>query len=272
MGLDASVTCACFRQGRIVSPFPAHTMIDEDGELALDFPELGHEEDYAQFYEWLATGAVCEHPGMEYATVHISTWGGVHQFQAALEEAGWELYPTLHAYLPEANGGHLPASAASAALVELQNFKESYTTSVPVLVNVETGVLELEEGFYTVSGDYSPGVSGNIVGMDQDGVYVEVSTPPPVRSFRSRHFEQQVVPAQDDRSRARHEIVFRDLESGESCVSPHYVTRPFQPFALRVELRVESRTQRADRFAYILEPLEQILQAARETGNPVRWW
>ena len=108
--------------------------------------------------------------------------------------------------------------------------------------------------------------------MDRDGVYVEVSTPPPARSFRSRHFEQLLIPKQDDRSGARHEIVFRDLESGESCVSPHYVTRPFQPFALRVELRVELRTQRADRFTYILEPLDQILQAARETGNPVRWW
>ncbi len=275
MGLDASVTCACFRQGRIVSPFPAHTMIDDDGELTLDFPELGHEEDYARFHEWLGTGgAVCEHPGMVYLTIRISTWGGVHHFQAALEEAGWDQFPMLHAYLPEANGGQLPASAASAALEELQIFKERYTGSVPVLVNVETGVLEREEGFYTVSGDYSPGTAGNVVGMDREGVYVEVSTPPPARSFRSRHFEQQLVPKREDRSRARYEIVFRDMESGETCVSPHtqYVTRPFHSFPLRVELRVELRTQRADRFTYILEPLEQILQAAHETGNPVRWW
>ncbi len=272
MGLDASVTCACFRQGRIVSPFPAHTMIDEDGELTLDFPKFGHEDEYARFTEWLETEAVCEHPGMEYLTIRISTWGGVHHFQAALEEAGWDLFPTLHAYLPEANGGQLPASAASAALEELQTFKERYISSVPVLVNVETGALEREEGFYSVSGGYSPGASGNIVGMDRDGVYVEVSTPPPARSFRSQHFEQLVVLKQGDRPRDRYEIVFRDMESGESCVSPHHVTRPFHSFALRVELRVELRTQRADRFTYILESLEQILKAARETGNPVRWW
>jgi hypothetical protein len=123
-------------------------MINNDGELTLDFPEWGHEEDFARFHEWLATGAVCEHPNMEYASVRISNWGGVHDFQAALEEAGWELFPTLHAYLPTANGGHLPASAAGAALEELQTFTERYTSSVPVLVNVETGVLERENGFY----------------------------------------------------------------------------------------------------------------------------
>ncbi len=255
MGLDASVTCACFRQGRIISPFPAHTTIDDDGELTLDFPKLGHEEEYARFYEWFDTGEVCEHPGMEYATVRISTWGGVHSFQAALEETGWELFPTLHAYLPEANGGQLPASAASAALHELQTFKERYTGTVPVLVNVETGALEQEHGFARMSGDYSPGRSGYIVAMDRDGVYVEVATPPPLaRSFRSRHFEQLVVLKQEDRPRARYETVFRDLESGESCILPilDTVTRRGHTFALRVELRVELRTQRADRFTYIL--------------------
>lgn len=274
MGLDASVSCACFRQGPHASPFPAHTMIDDEGELALDFPELGHEEDYARFREWLATGAVCEHPDMEYATVRIATWAGVRDFQAALEDTGWELFPTLHAYLPEANGGQLPASAASAALEELETFKERYSSSMPVLVNVETGALEREQGFYTVSGDYHHGTSGWIVGMDRDGVYVDVRTPPPARAFRSQHFEQLLIPAADNPSPTRFEIVLRDVASGERCATPvkQFVTHPARSFGLRVELRVELRTQRADGFTYILEPLEQILQAARETGNPVRWW
>lgn len=274
MGLDASVTCACFRQGRIVSPFPAHTIIDDEGELALDFPALGHEEDYARFYEWLSTGAVCEHPDMEYAKLRIATWGGVRDFQAALEDTGWESFPTLHAYLPEANGGQLPASAASAALEELETFKERYISSVPVLVNVETGALERGGGFYTVSGDYRHGTSGWLVGIDRDGVYVDVCTPPPARAFRSRHFEQLLIPPPENHPRTRFEIVLRDVASGERCATPakQFVTHPSRSFGLRVELRVELRIQRADRFTYILEPLEQILQAARETGNPVRWW
>lgn len=248
-------------------------MIDDDGELTLDFPKLGHEEDYARFNEWMETGAVCEHPGMEYVNIRISNWGGVRYFQAALEEAGWDQFPTLHAYLPEANGGQLPASAASAAMEELQIFKERYTSRVPVLVNVETGALEREEGFYIVSGDYSPGTSGNVVGMDRDGVYVEVRTPPPARSFRSRHFEQLLIPPLENQPRTRFEIVLRDVASGERCATPakQFITHPSRSFGLRVELRVELRTQRADRFTYILEPLEQILQAAHETGNPVRW-
>ena len=272
MGLDASVTCACFRQGRIVSPFPAHTFINDDGELALDFPELGHEDEYARFHEWLGTGAVCEHPGMEYVTLRISTWPGVRHLQSALKEAGWDQFPMLHAYLPIANGGQLPASAASATLEELETFKERYTSSVPVLVNVETGVLEQEEGFYGISGHYVQGVSGYLMGMDREGVYIEDARTLPSHSFRSRHFEQLLVPKQEFGSRARYEIILRDMESGESCVSPDIVTGRAHAVAVRVELRVELRTQRADRFTYILAPWEQILQAARETGNPVRWW
>jgi hypothetical protein len=274
MGLDATVNCACFRQGRIVSPFPAHSIINDDGELAWDFPELGHEADYARFNEWLATEAVCAHPGMKYATLRIATWGGVRHFQAALEEAGWDLFPTLRAYLPDANGGQLPASAASAALEELQIFTERYISSAPVLVNVATGALEREEGFALMSGDYRRGTSGWILAMDQDGVYVDVLTAPPARSFRSRHFEQLLVPASEHPSPTRFEIVLRDVASDERCATParQSVTHPNRSFAIWVELRVELRTERADRLTYILEPLAQILQAARDTCNPVRWW
>jgi hypothetical protein len=112
------------------------------------------------------------------------------------------------------------------------------------------------------------------VGLDLDGVYVDVRTPPPPRAFRSRHFEQLLIPPPENQPGTRFEIVLRDVASGERCATPakQFVTHPSRTFGLRVELRVELRTVRADRCTYILGTLGQILQAARETGNPVRWW
>ena len=274
MGLDAAVSCTCFQRGRIVSPFPDHTIMDEEGWLTLDFPLRGHEDEYDIFEEWLNTGTVCEHPGMKYCNVHLSNWGGYRSFQAALEEAGWKHFPTLHTYLPNLNGGRLPASAAGTALEELKTFTELYTGSVPVLVHAETGALE-EEGEFGIYSDSPQEDFGYVVGMDRDGVYVGVLSQPshisshsPQISFRSRHFEQRVAPNQEDQPWAPYEVVLRDLVTGESCVSPHAVTRVLHSCTLRVE----QRTQRADSYTYILEPLEQVLLAALETGSPVRWY
>ena len=65
----------------------------------------------------------------------------------------------------------------------------------------------------------------------------------------------------------------RHLHAVDASMEEEQVVHLHEPQAdAAVELRVELRTQRADRFTYILEILGQILQAARETGNPVRWW
>jgi hypothetical protein len=268
MGLDAAVPCTCFQQGRIVSPFPDHTIMDEEGQLTLDFPLRGHEEEYDIFEEWLHHGTVCEHPGMKYCKVHLSNWGGVRSFQAALEEAGWDHFPTLRAYLPEHNGGRLPASLAEAALEELKTFRGIYTGTVPVLVNAETGTLEREHGF-AIYGGRSQDHSEYVVGMDRDGVYVGVPSRPPQISFRSQYFEQRLTSQQEDvLLLGTYKVVLRDLVTGETCVSPRAVTKVLKSCTMRVG----RRTQRADRFTSILEPLEQILLAAVETGNPVGWY
>jgi hypothetical protein len=139
VGLDAAVSCTCYREGRAISPFPEHIIVNEDGWVELDWPTRGHEDEHDIFEEWLYSA--CEHPRMDFCQVRISNWGGYRSFQSALEETGWEHFPTLHTYLPENNGCHLPADASGTALEELETFRRICAATVPVLVNAETGDL-----------------------------------------------------------------------------------------------------------------------------------
>src|SRR5690242_16671064 len=122
MGLDASVMCNCYRQGKTTPcPFPEYFYVDEDGFPALNLPYEYNEEKFDIFENWLAT--CCEHPNMDYAAVFVANWKGYQSFLAALEQAGWENFPMLHAELPEDNQGLTSAEAAQAALQELELFK-----------------------------------------------------------------------------------------------------------------------------------------------------
>ena len=94
MGLDATVSCTCYKQGRIISPFPEHTIVNAEGQLELDLPMRGHEDEHDIFEEWLNNNP-CEHDRMEFCQVRISNWGGYRSFQAALEEAGWDHFPNV---------------------------------------------------------------------------------------------------------------------------------------------------------------------------------
>lgn len=266
MGLDAAVSCTCYRQGRAISPFPKHTRVDDEGELFLDLPLRGHEDEHDIFEEWLYNGSPCEHPRMELCQVRISNWGGVSSFKSALEQAGWEHFPTLHTYLPNANGGHLPADAAGTALEELETFRRIFEGSVPVLVNAETGDLARPMGNF-IAGGHTPSGFHYAVGLDQDGVYVAELSDPPRVYFRSRLFELQLAPGQDDLPLARRQVVYRDVATGEECLCPIALLLPIRP----ITLRVEQRGLDVDYFTYIFEPLEQVLQASMLTGNPVRW-
>lgn len=266
MGLDAEVSCTCYQQGWAISPFPEHTRVDDEGELVLDLPRRGHEDEHALFEEWLYNGSLCEHPEMVFCRVRISNWGGYRSFQSALEETGWEHFPTLHAYLPENNGGHLPAHAAGTALEELETFRRIYAGTIPVLVNVETGELVNPLG-YSIMGGRTPAGFPYVVGIDRDGIYVAEGADQPHVLFRSSLFEQHLTPGQEDISPAPWLVTYRDVATGEECRCPLPLVAPIGS----ITLQVKQRGQTAARFTYILDPLEQILQASVLTGNPVRW-
>ena len=85
--------------------------------------------------------------------------------------------------------------------------------------------------------------------------------------FRSALFELRPAPGQEDRPLGRREILYRDVATGKECICPIGLVVPTRPVTLRVELR----SLDAVYFAYIVEPLEQVLEASVLTGNPVCW-
>jgi hypothetical protein len=256
MGLDASVACRCYQDGVVASPFPEHTVWDRDGYLGLDLPHQGHEAEYNRFGEW--EGTACTHPGMCYREEGISNWPGYRMFQQALGEAGWERFPTLRAYLPERNGGILPAQAAPAALAELEAFKQAYRGTALALVEVETGRtirthIAAYEGVFIFGTEHE-------IGFDAQGLFVRASQKRHRECFRSRFFEQRHAFGPE-------EAVLTDLATGRRCAVSLGMIGSTSP----ATFRIEEQAQAAGAFAYILEPLARILQAAVETRNPVRW-
>ena len=115
MGLDATVMCNCFREGKTTPPpFPRDWLeIDEEGYLNL-VEEYDSAENWGKHYAWQQS--CCQHEGMDFACEHISNWAGYRQFQAALGEVGWQYFPVLEEQLPNANGGLTPSAASVKAL------------------------------------------------------------------------------------------------------------------------------------------------------------
>src|SRR5260370_16920346 len=123
MGLDATVSCNCFKQGRTTPPpIPQDWLyLDDEGYWSC---RPGHEAEHSwpELYRWKQK--CCEHEGMNYASERISNWAGYRLFQEALEKVGWENFPTLQRELPNANGGRMFPESAKQALLELDRFRQ----------------------------------------------------------------------------------------------------------------------------------------------------
>lgn len=135
MGLDATVRCRCFEEGKLKpGPVPFDDLyIDEEGYLSsrkLEDADLKY--DYRQFrarygelYDALEDWAdhACEHEHGEYCNEHVGNWSGVHVFEGLVEDAGGEAeFPLLSKMLPRVNDGVYPAELAKPTLEELDRF------------------------------------------------------------------------------------------------------------------------------------------------------
>jgi hypothetical protein len=285
MGLDASVMCNCFRQQRTSNPpVPREWLhIDEDGYLSLR-PERESDEAFFKVYEWEQTA--CEHPGMEQASEHIGNWSGYRAFQEALEQAGWHLFPTLEAELPENNGGQTSPASARLCLEELACFRSLETLGEKAcLVDSATGE-EVHRHIAAYDGVFVwAGSVGLEVGLGEFDFFVrDASTGSDL--FRSRHFRQRVLePKRVGRDWDIGEVELTNMDSGERFRSPVAVRGRQVPwpsgrweddegrcnFAVPVEFHVEARPILPQDFDYTVTALEKVFRAAVETGNPVRW-
>lgn len=275
MGLDASVLCNCWKEGRIKPPpFPAEFIgFDEEGYLELKVAWEGNQEMHDAFDKWQHT--CCEHEDMRAADEWVSNWFAYRYFQHALERAGWEKFPALKTGLPEANGGTMPASLCEKALQELDFFKhEARLGTEMFLINTETGTSVKQcEGIWIFDGRARVNI-----GIDRNGFFI-ISQEAPQEQFRAMRLEQRVDEAQSETG-----ALFINLDTGAqfvgTCNVTEYIQWPDgkwtnesgQPNMLLPRLmHIEERKLNADYFNYILEPLTRLFKASVETGNPVRW-
>jgi hypothetical protein len=283
MGLDATVMCTCYAEGRTTPPpvAPSLVHVDDDGYLALRGGYGDSEAMDLRFEAWLRTA--CAHEDMDHATEHIANWTGYRLFQQALADAGWERFPVLREELPERNGGFTSAAQAERGLVELQHFRGMGRLPERwALVDSESGEpvqvpVRAYEGVFMLSGSdrLEFGVAPHVFFIQStDGV----------RLFEARRFGQEIS---NESATSTSGVVVRysDLESAarfecRSAVSGEPIPWPDgrmqdddHRFRFRYprRLHVAAQIQTADDFEYVLGPLDRIFRAAVETGNPVRW-
>ncbi len=144
MGLDATVSCNCFKEGRTTAPpIPKEWLyLDEEGYWSC-LPEHEEKHSWSELYQWEQT--CCDHEGMNYARERISNWAGLRLFQQALEKAGWENFPILRTELPNANGGKTLSEMARKAILEIQRFRQFREIGRnAALIDTKTGHLIFE--------------------------------------------------------------------------------------------------------------------------------
>ncbi len=266
MGLDASVMCTCYRDGKTrPCPFPDDYYIDNEGYPAVKLAGDETDDDQSDAFDrWLAS--CCPHPYMELQLVSIESWKRYESFRDALGQIGWEQFPTLKHVLPEENYGLMPANAAPKALAELERFRALNGVTRTFLVNSETG-----DSIGSDSIEYSrDGTEGLRIGFDDDGFFIIDTWEFKRELFRAKRFEQRVVQGEIN------QYDYRDLDSEQHliCSLPVRVFKQSE-VGLRQEyprlMHIEARTVETAYYEAVLKPLLTIFQASIDSGNPVRW-
>ena len=147
MGLDGTVRCRCFEEGRLrPGPVPLEDVyVDEEGYLASRMLDEARERltrrqfdaRYADleraFDDWLSS--CCEHEDGDLCSEHVANWSGCAELRELVDRAGGDKsYPLLSELLPDGNGGTYPAEKAAATLTELDLFAEWVAANAPQVI------------------------------------------------------------------------------------------------------------------------------------------
>lgn len=273
MGLDASVMCTCYKLGKATPcPFPDDFYIDDDGFPAVRITFADPDTKSDDFDEWLAT--CCPHPYMDHTDTYIADWNDYQAFLTALEQIGWDHFPTLQQHLPKENQGITPADAAALALQELAYFKSQNGVSKTFLVNTETNEVihttsPSEEGMFNWDGR-----TGLRLGFDEQGFFVRDVWEFNRELFRALRLQQK--PIESEELGRPDQFEFTDLDTGKQFISATPV-RVFKraEFGTTQDyprlMHIEKRNVDTSYFDAILNAFTSIFTVAVETGNPVRW-
>lgn len=287
MGLDASVMCNCYREGRTLAPpVPADLIyLDNQGFLALNLPYDGNEDAYLKFDRW-SFGKVCEHQeGMNYASVRVGNWGAYRLFQRGLELVGLGQFPVLRAELPNANGGLMYPESVAKALDELAYFRRQKAIGTNTfLVDTVTGEIVMEAPAYHSTFIWD-GRNHIEIALEPHGIVVLAGPEPYREIFRSARLEQRLHDPQLTEAYEGGTVEYVDIPSGNRVICKSAVPGKQIPWPdgrdhndrrqIRHEypryMHVEQRTIDASHFSPVVEALEEVFEAASITGNPVRW-
>lgn len=301
MGLDAMVRCRCWEEGRTTEPpVPRdHIRVDDEHDLVLAYPYLGHEQEHDAFGRWMAEEA-CPHGDMTFTKRRVANWNGYNRFITALERAGLEHFPVLDAELPSANRGTTPPDRARAALRELEYFvNNAELGQSTTLVDDDNGATL---GYWDGGGGVLWAHDPWRLGFDPGGFFVRnVAEEPSQEIFRSLRFTQEVAGARlgewehewavrltlQWRPRPHHSWVvrLRDEDGGAHLVLP--LSDPIAATQAQMpdgrwrwdgvgyyprRLRVVTAQAAPEQHAAVLDALTAVFRASVEVGQPVQWF
>jgi len=284
MGLDATVSCNCFKEGRTtLPPIPRDWLcFDEEGYLSCR-PEHEAEYSWPELYRWQQK--CCEHDGMDYARERIANWAGYRLFQEALGKVGWEHFSVLRKELPNANGGLMSPESAKQAIVELDRFRQVREIGQnAILVDTKTGFVIFEhvatyEGIFIYGG-----LSGLQAGIGKVGFFIRDRESGTVR-FQVTRIGQRLLDPVVEGQAYDGRVEFFDLDTKKSFVCPLVVPggpKPWPDGRLQDDqgrmrfnpsdaFHVETLTIVPSHFDYAVNSLMNVFEASVATGNPVRW-
>lgn len=274
MGLDATVRCRCWEDGR-AAPFerPELVRLGAEGFLELSAPwDEASAALHARFESWL--DVCCAHPRTCFAAEWIASWFGVADFRFALKEMDPRRFAALLRELPRYNGGATPPEAAAECLRELDAFESGGPFS-RVFRIIDSSSGERLHGSATGEPLLMQGREVEI-GADAAGLYVRAPHGRTLfRAFRVEQIDISKRQAGADERGRRFALVDRDsgarVETGMAFSSGHAEPsgewRPTYPRF--VEVRVEPNHPRE--YAGLIGRLRTVLCASVEIARPVLW-
>lgn len=282
MGLSAAIACNCFREGTVTSPppFPSEwLLLDGSGVHLVEEHDSRQNQDELWRWRWNS----CPHNGNHY--FDICGWPTFRKFGEALEEIGWQAFPTLVIPFNDQVWSETPTTACEAALKEIDYFLAlGQIGSRTVLVEEITGevVYERLEAYQGELGSVGKPGENLCYGLDEFEFFCRHRETGETlfRATRFRQITNDGAAIANDGSNVIWQNSetnatfapgttvsrYQDLMPGESDdLNAHFrITYPS-------ELYVDRRALRSDDFDYLLTRLKKAYQKAIETGNDIHW-
>jgi hypothetical protein len=201
----------------------------------------------------------------------ITSWKGYQHFMDALYELGEDHFPTILDQLPEGDEGDTSAEKAAMMLHELEKFAQLQSQiQQAILVDSERGG-DVSMGSYGMTGVLAMDRgAGYDLGFDERGFFVRDRWEHNRELFRALRVQQNLIQPTIPT------VEYVNLDSGQvlRCNAPFGKPMLGDDGNLRMTLQqfhVEIRPTPPSRFAYIVAPLQAVLEASVASNTAIHW-